>query len=105
MTNSLAVIDGLEPNTPVAVIHRLGTGVELVREVMASGEWLTIPEIQKRVEEMPNGKFFSESCISARIRDQRKPKHGSHTIARRLRGASRNLYEYSMIDEDYPEAA
>lgn len=102
---TLASIDGLDPQTPIAVIGELSRAVDLVHQVMASGDWLTIPQIQHRVQELPKGRYFSEPCISARIRDQRKTKHGAHTVARRLRKGTRNLYEYKLITEHYPEAA
>ncbi len=94
---ALAVIDGLDPLTSVAVVKRLASGVDMVREVMAPGEWLTYFQIQIRVENLPTGKHFSEACISARVRDQRKAKHGAHIVNRRIRKGTANLYEYQLI--------
>ncbi len=94
---ALAVIDGLDPLTTASVITRLASGVQLVREVMAEGEWLTYLQIQVRVVNLPNGKHFSEACISARIRDQRKAKHGAHVVNKRIRKGTCNLYEFQLV--------
>jgi hypothetical protein len=100
-----AVIGGLDPRTPLATIQRLVSGVCLVHMAMIGREWLTYFEIQQRVERLPCGKHFSEACISARIRDQRKEKHGAHTVNRRVRRGTCNLYEYQLISNNRPEAA
>jgi len=94
---ALAVIDGLDPLTPAKEVKRLASGVAMVHEVMAPGEWLTYFQIQVRVENLPSGKHFSEACISARVRDQRKAKHGAHIVNRRIRKGTANLYEYQLI--------
>lgn len=106
---ALAVIDGLDPKTNIHTIHHLASAVDLVREVMTSGNWLTIREVQQAVKDIPaRGRYYSENCISARIRDQRKEKHGEHTVNRRLRAGTSNLFEYQLIlnnDDFGPEAA
>jgi hypothetical protein len=94
---SMDVIDGLDPLTAASVITRLASGVDMVREVMAGGEWLTYFQIQIRVENLPNGKHFSEAGISARVRDQRKTKHGAHVVNKRIRKGTCNLYEYQLV--------
>lgn len=107
----LSVIDGLDPNTNIHTIHHLASAVDLVRHVMATGNWMTIGEVQDAVKRLPaRGRFFSENCISARIRDQRKSKHGEHIVNRRLRAGTSNLFEYQLILNDHgndfgPEAA
>ncbi len=94
---ALSLIDGLDPLTPAKEVKRLASGVAMVREVMAPGEWLTYFQIQVRVRKLPNGKHFSEACISARVRDQRKAKHGAHVVNKRIRKGSGNLFEYQLI--------
>ena len=39
----------------------------------------------------------SEASISARLRDLRKPRYGSHTIERRRRAGANGLHEYRMV--------
>ena len=107
---ALSVIDGLDPNTNVHTIGHLASAVELVREVMSSGKWMTITEVQFSVKTLPGrGRFFSENCISSRMRDQRKEKHGAHTMKTRRRAGTSNLFEYQLIlndqDDFGPEAA
>lgn len=91
------VIDGLDPNTSIAEIQHLSRAIDLVHQVMESNDWLTLFEVQAKVQALPTGRFFSETCISARIRDLRKDKHGAHTVDRRKRAGTRNLYEYKLI--------
>lgn len=100
------VIDGLDPNTPIAEIQHLSRAIDLVHQVMEENDWLTLFEVQAKVQALPTGRFFSETCISARIRDLRKDKHGAHTVDRRKRAGTRNLYEYKLIPNNpWPEAA
>ena len=101
---ALAVIDGLDPLTPISTIIGLARAVDLVRDVMTSSDWMTFGEIQEAVAKQPKGKFFSENCISARIRDQRKSKHGAHIVNKRVRAGTCNLYEYQLI-LNTPDAA
>ncbi len=58
---------------------------------MLSGRWFTIGELASLVE------GASESGISARIRDLRKPEFGGYTIDRQRRGdPKRGLHEYRL---------
>ena len=91
------LIDGLDPSTSIAEIQHLARAIDLVHQVMAQNDWLTLFEVQAKVQALPSGRFFSETCISARIRDLRKDKHGGHTVDRRKRAGTRNLYEYKLI--------
>ncbi len=96
-----ASIDGLDPNANHQTIQTLASGIQLVREVMRLGDWMTIGEVQEQVSRLPEvGQYYSESCIGARIRDQRKPRNGHHTVLRRLRANSKNLFEYKLILND-----
>jgi hypothetical protein len=40
------------------------------------------------------------ASISANLRNLRKPEHGSHTINRRRRAGSFNLFEYHLGDTE-----
>ena len=75
-----------------------------VFRVMAGGEWLTLEEISRRI-------LATEASISARLRDFRKPKFGSHTVDRRRRHpASAGVFEYRLtvnrpaMDAEIPTA-
>jgi hypothetical protein len=72
---------------------QLNGGRRYVFEVMRSGQWMTIQEVQSEVFKRW-GAFFTESCISARIRDMRKWEYGNHTVNRQQRCG--RLYEYQL---------
>ena len=65
-----------------------------VYEFMRDARWHTIPEISVGAE-------GSEASVSARLRDLRKKKFGSHTVERRRRGEGRSgFFEYRLIVND-----
>ena len=64
---------------------------EKVYELMDIFEWLTVWEIN---EMLP--KNYSDSTITARIRDLRKPQYGGHTVTKRLRNGSSRTREYKL---------
>jgi hypothetical protein len=67
----------------------------LVRSVLLSdGEWLTPSQIQRGILNR-TGEMHSDSSITARIRDLRKPEYGGHVIEKRIREGSR-AYEYRL---------
>ena len=70
------------------------TGQNLkVFSCMKDGVWRTLSEIEEAL-----GDGHSQAGISARLRDLRKEKFGSHTVDRRRRGnASKGLHEYRLI--------
>lgn len=70
-----------------------------VREILesAGGLWLTPYEIQRRVS-ATYGRWFSDSCITARIRDLRKNRHGARIVLRRARNAQ--TYEYHLLRKE-----
>lgn len=61
-------------------LAQLGTATGKVFRVMRDGQWRTLWQIQKAVANQ--GRFYSETCISARLRDLRKTRFGSHTVER-----------------------
>jgi hypothetical protein len=70
---------------------RLLRQMERVRACMKDGEWRTLYEIQAVTGD-------SVQSISARLRDFRKQRFGSHTVNRRRRGLERRgLFEYQLI--------
>lgn len=44
------VIDGLDPNTSIAEIQHLSRAIDLVHQVMESNDWLTLFEVQAKVQ-------------------------------------------------------
>jgi len=69
---------------------RLRTLLGRVFDLMLDGEWRTLREIQSRTR-------GSETAISARLRDFRKPKFGGHAVHRRRRGdCLLGLHEYRL---------
>jgi hypothetical protein len=67
---------------------RLDKQLGRVFQFMQDGHWHTLAEIMLTV----NG---SEAAISARIRDLRKPKYGSHTVERKSLGGG--LFAYRLV--------
>lgn len=70
---------------------RLGAQMARVRDLMADGRWRTLREIAQATG-------APEASVSARLRDLRKERHGSHVVeARRRKGAeSKGLWEYRV---------
>jgi hypothetical protein len=66
---------------------RLTRQLDVVKEYMKDGEWRTLNQIAQKTEK-------PVTSISARLRDLRKTKFGSHTVERRLAGPG--LYEYRL---------
>jgi hypothetical protein len=66
-----------------------------VYRVMRGGQWLTLREISEATSE--EGALDSEASVSARLRDLRKARFGSHLVDRRRRGEGRRgLHEYRV---------
>jgi hypothetical protein len=70
---------------------RLRAQLDRVWKVMKDGAWRTLFEIASLTGDPPQS-------ISARLRDFRKARFGSHTVNRRRVGApERGLFEYQLI--------
>jgi len=66
-----------------------------VFNLMQDNRWRTLAEIAFTTGD-------PEASISARLRDLRKKKFGSHIIERRRRGnAARGLHEYRLLPQSY----
>lgn len=72
---------------PVRDQARLSGQLDSVRKVLADKQWHTLNEIASKVR-------GSEAGVSARIRDLRKPKFGSHVIDRQH--VSGGVWRYRM---------
>lgn len=68
---------------------RLNSQLEAVYSLMCDGVWRTIPEITKHIG------AASPQSISARLRDFRKEKFGSHIVERKYIGEG--LYAYKLV--------
>jgi hypothetical protein len=77
---------------------RLNRQARLVWRVMSDGAWHTLGELSAATGGEP------EASVSARLRDLRKPRFGSHIIRRRYVGGG--LWEYRWegrkADHDEP---
>ena len=65
-----------------------------VYAVMKNGRAITIWGLRATIYEQFND-HHSETAISARIRDLRKAKYGSHTVETKRR--SKGVYEYRLV--------
>ena len=66
---------------------RLGEQMQAVKALMSDGAWRTLGEIAAATG-------HPEASVSARLRDLRKPRWGSHTIDREYVGSG--LWRYRM---------
>ena len=67
---------------------RLHAQLSRVLDVMRDGQWRTLGAISRATGD-------PESSVSARLRDLRKSRYGSHTVARRY--VERGLWEYRVV--------
>lgn len=63
--------------------------LDRVRELMLDHHWRTLGEIRRAAG-------GSETGVSARLRDLRKPEHGGFTVESRRRGQDGGLWEYRV---------
>ena len=78
-----------EPSPEFVLTKKKGpVQLNKVREVMSDGLWHPLSVISARTG-------YSESSVSARLRDLRKPQYGGHTVERR--SAGKGLFEYRMV--------
>ena len=91
MTAQRTLFDGPDYD-PALDEDRLANMLGRVYQSLAGNAgWWTLHELQLQCG-------GSEAGISARIRDLRKPRFGSHIIERRRRGEPRSgLWEYRMV--------
>jgi hypothetical protein len=71
---------------------RLNKQLRKVFDLMSDGRWRTLDEISSSVG-------APMQSVSARLRDLRKPKHGSHTIERKSLG--KGLFSYRLIPSSF----
>lgn len=68
--------------------------VGMVREVMLQSEWATPYEIQRTIERV-SGAWHSDSSITARMRELRRPEYGGYDVERRKREGTKS-FEYRL---------
>lgn len=79
--------------------ERLTGQIERVFDAVKAGDWLTLDEIQQRIERV-TGQRDPHASISAQLRHLRKPKFGGYTVEKRHRGdRAHGLYEYRLVIE------
>lgn len=79
-----------ETYNPALDKHRLSSQFRRVWNLMIDGEWRSLPEIRNALIG-----HDSESAISARLRDFRKPPANA-TVDRRRRENANGLFEYRV---------
>ena len=67
---------------------RLSREYDRVFRLMRDGEWRTLADISEATGD-------PQASVSARLRDMRKPRFGSHTVERRRCGEG--LFEYRLL--------
>lgn len=79
--------------------------VDRVRKVISQGPlfWFTPQEIIRELL-AEDGEMRSDSCVTARCRDLRKPEFGGYTVNQRRRAGSR-AHEYQLVEVEQAKAA
>lgn len=75
---------------------RLRRQLGRVFELMRDGAWRSLPEIAAATGD-------GEASVSARIRDLRKRKFGSHDVQRRRRADRPAVFEYRLVGAEAGE--
>lgn len=84
----------LWPETPTKT-RRLGKQQAAVKAIMADGRWYTIEQVREALER-DHGITATETGVSTRMRDLRKPQYGGYTVERQpVRGVA-GLFEYRL---------
>ncbi len=87
-TRKPVTFDGPGLTTP-DIIRLVGL-MDRVFTLMSDGKWRTLRQIQ----DVAGG---SEAGVSARLRDCRKPRFGSHTVKRQRVEGENGLFEYRLV--------
>jgi hypothetical protein len=74
---------------------RKATVLSKVHQIMLGGSWTTPLQLQQVLKF--NGMYASDSAVTARIRDLRKKKYGSHEIEKRPLASDSSQWEYRVV--------
>lgn len=75
---------------PAVDKNRLENQLKKVYALMIDGNWRSLAEISKIIEE-------PEASVSAQLRHLRKPRFGSYVINKRRRFDGYGLWEYQLL--------
>jgi hypothetical protein len=78
---------------PVHDRDRLAAQLTRTWTAMKDGQWRTLWEIQEITDD-------PLQSISARLRDFRKERFGSHTVNRRRIGPERGTFQYQLVPNE-----
>ena len=87
MEQTTLSFESIEPSAVTLVVY--------VKAVLSDGNWYMPWEIIAEIKRT-KGVLISDSSCTARLRDLRKSKYGSHVIEKRRRQES-TAYEYKLI--------
>lgn len=87
MTQEELRFDG-ETYDPDRDRERLSRQLYAVLDVMKDGKWRTLPDLASATQS-------PEASVSARLRDLRKPRFGSHIVERQY--LRKGLFQYRLI--------
>jgi hypothetical protein len=76
---------------------------EVIRDLLSRGHHYSTYEIQGYLQ-ITLGRLISESAVSARVRDLRKPQFGGYTVMSRPRHGC-SAWEYSILANKDQKAA
>ena len=77
---------------------RLTGQLEAVAHILATHEWVELPELVAKVR-MCVGGHVTDSGVTARVRDLRKEKFGGHVIYSRAARFGGGVWEYRMAQD------
>lgn len=84
-----------ETYEPAKDSARLSTQLECVLWLLRDSRWWTLPDLTASVARLMSKKV-SDSSVTARIRDLRKERFGSHEIDKRRRNTG-GTWEYRLV--------
>jgi hypothetical protein len=87
-----------EPVSKPVEVAKIGSQYEQVKAIMASGQWYTLPALQKELKRRFNA-LHLETSISARLRGLRKD---GFTVERQRTRPDSNLYQYRAVKAASP---
>lgn len=81
------------PDVTPADSARMGRQLQAVRKIMLCGDWFTLEDLRRELDRM--GIVATTPGISARFRELKTPKGGSHETEKKL--VAPGLYRYRIV--------